>query len=83
MDFHKILHYGQKVNRRGNKLRTKLCRLVMRVYYNCDIDFSAQIDESVKIGAGAVVLEDVPDYCTAVGVPARIIKREVINANGG
>ena len=26
-----------------------------------------------KVGAGAVVLEDVPPYATAVGVPARII----------
>ncbi|MCB9294294.1 MAG: acetyltransferase [Lewinellaceae bacterium] len=26
------------------------------------------------IGAGAVVLEDIPDGCTAVGVPARVVK---------
>lgn len=29
-----------------------------------------------KIGAGAVVLTDVPPYATAVGVPARIIRRD-------
>ena len=27
-----------------------------------------------KIGAGSVILEDIPDYCTVVGVPAKIIK---------
>jgi serine O-acetyltransferase len=27
-----------------------------------------------KVGANAVVLKDVPDYATAVGIPARIIK---------
>ncbi|HGF7569603.1 MAG: serine acetyltransferase [Enterococcus hirae] len=31
------------------------------------------IGDNVKIGANAVVLEDIPDNCTAVGVPARII----------
>lgn len=31
------------------------------------------IGNNVKIGANAVVLKDIPDNCTAVGVPARII----------
>jgi acetyltransferase EpsM len=29
-----------------------------------------------KIGAGATVLEDIPSYSTAVGVPAKVIKKE-------
>lgn len=33
-----------------------------------------KIGDNVNIGANAVVLEDIPDNCTAVGVPARIIK---------
>lgn len=33
------------------------------------------IGNNVKIGANAVVMQDVPDNCVAVGVPARIIKR--------
>lgn len=32
-----------------------------------------KIGNNVKIGANAVVIHDVPDNCTAVGVPARII----------
>ena len=58
MNFHKIFHYGQKANRNGNKLIVKLCKFIMRVYYNCDIDFSAQIDESVWLchnGFGIVI----------------------------
>ncbi len=35
-----------------------------------------KIGNDVKIGANAVVLKDVPDSVTAVGVPARIIKKE-------
>ena len=34
------------------------------------------IGNNVKVGANAVVLCDIPDCCTVVGVPAQIIKRE-------
>lgn len=35
-----------------------------------------KIGERVMVGAGAVVIRNLPDGCTAVGVPARIIKKE-------
>jgi len=34
-----------------------------------------KIGEDVIIGAGAAVIDDIPDNVTAVGVPARVIKR--------
>ena len=37
---------------------------------------SFTICENSKIGAGSVVLEEVPPNCTVVGVPGRIVKRE-------
>ncbi|MDD3277923.1 MAG: serine O-acetyltransferase [Lachnospiraceae bacterium] len=37
---------------------------------------SFTIGENSKIGAGSVVLEEVPANCTVVGVPGRIVKRE-------
>ena len=36
---------------------------------------SFTIGDNVKIGAGSVVLESVPDNCTVVGVPGRVVKR--------
>ncbi len=36
---------------------------------------SLKIGDNVKIGAGSVVLRDVPDNCTVVGVPGKVVKR--------
>lgn len=33
------------------------------------------IGENVKVGANSVVIKDVPADCTAVGIPARVLKR--------
>lgn len=37
---------------------------------------SFTIGENSKIGAGAVVLKEIPPNCTVVGVPGRIVKRD-------
>lgn len=36
---------------------------------------SLTIGDNVKIGAGSVVLRDVPDDCTVVGVPGKVVKQ--------
>jgi len=35
---------------------------------------SIKIGDHVKIGAGSVVVKPVPDHCTVVGIPGRIVK---------
>ena len=32
------------------------------------------IGNYVRIGANAVVIHDIPDNCTAVGIPAKVVK---------
>ncbi|MDE7061680.1 MAG: serine O-acetyltransferase, partial [Lachnospiraceae bacterium] len=34
------------------------------------------VGENSKIGAGSVVIEEVPPNCTVVGVPGRIVRRD-------
>ena len=36
-----------------------------------------KVGNNVRIAAGAVVLDEVPDNCTAVGVPARVVKKGI------
>jgi acetyltransferase-like isoleucine patch superfamily enzyme len=35
----------------------------------------ARIGRNVVVGAGSVVTDELPDYCVAVGAPARVVKR--------
>jgi len=35
-----------------------------------------QVEDNARIGANAVVTGDVPAFCTAVGIPARLIERK-------
>ena len=42
-----------------------------------------KIGNNVKIAANAVVLEEIPDNCTAAGVPARIVKNRGVRVKKG
>lgn len=46
------------------------------IYANAVIFGGIRIGSNVKIGAGAIVNRDVPDNCTVVGNPMRILRRE-------
>jgi len=41
-----------------------------------------RIGQSTMIGAGSVIISDIPNYCTAVGVPARVIKQKNKESRG-
>ena len=38
------------------------------------LDSCNYIGKHARIGAGAVVVKDIPDYAVAVGVPAKVVK---------
>ena len=40
-----------------------------------------KIGDNTKIAANAVVLDEIPDNCTAVGIPAKVVKREGVKVN--
>ena len=39
------------------------------------------IGDNTKIAANAVVLEEIPDSCTAVGIPAKVVKRQGVRVD--
>lgn len=59
----------------SGKRHPTLCDNVM-VSAGAKIIGSFTIGENSKIGAGSVVIEEVPPNCTVVGVPGRIVKRD-------
>ena len=55
------------------------CRVESRAFLGIGSTLApcVTIGEDAVIGAGAVVITDIPAHATAVGVPARIIKRQL------
>lgn len=41
-----------------------------------------RIGDNAKIAAGAVVLEEIPANATAVGIPARVVRRDGVRVTG-
>ncbi len=71
------LYHGVTLGGTGKetgKRHPTLCDNVM-VSAGAKVIGSFTIGENSKIGAGSVVLEEVPPNCTVVGVPGRIVKR--------
>ena len=36
----------------------------------------------MRVGAGSVVVEDVPEYSTVVGIPGRVVHQKIKDENG-
>lgn len=62
-----ILQHGEVEIGEGSWLGENVCVLGVKIGKHC------------VIGANSVVTKDIPDYCVAVGIPARIIKKYDFN----
>ncbi len=69
---------GGTGNERGHKRHPTICTGAM-LAAGAKILGDIKIGAYSRVGANAVVLKDVPDYATAVGIPARIIPGEQSN----
>lgn len=58
-----IIQRGEVVIGEGSWLGENVCVLGVKIGKNC------------VIGSNSVVTKDIPDYCVAVGIPAKVIKR--------
>ncbi len=66
---------GGTGNERGHKRHPSICTGAM-IASGAKVLGDIKVGSYSKIGANAVVLSDVPDYATAVGIPARIIQAD-------
>lgn len=56
--FQKLLVKGRKYTRCGNRIMSKMLKRFMRIYYQCDISFEADISDNVYFchgGFGTVI----------------------------
>ncbi len=61
----------------GRKIRGRYCPKIGKnclLGSGCCILGGINLGDNVKVGANAVVVRDVPNGCTVVGVPAKIVK---------
>ena len=66
---------GGTGNERGEKRHPTICTGAM-IAAGAKILGDIKVGMYAKVGANAVVLRDIPDFSTAVGMPARIIPNE-------
>ena len=67
---------GDSGNRNEQGYKNPVIGDNVTIYANAVVAGGIQIGDDVVIGAGSVVLKDVPDNCVVVGNPARIVKKD-------
>lgn len=70
-----VLYQGVTLGGTGNETGSATLGNGVTVGTGAKVLGNIRIGNNVKIGGNSVVVKDVPDNCTVVGVPGRIIKR--------
>ena len=78
MVFTNVINPRSAVNRKSEYAKTHVGKGAS-IGANATIVCGHDIGEYAFIGAGAVVTKNVPDNCTVVGVPAKIIKKNNVS----
>lgn len=71
----KILH-SVTIGGRGNSCGLPIIGDNVVIGAGACILGDVRIGDNIEVGAGAVVITDIPENCTAVGIPAKIMKKE-------
>lgn len=73
------VHIDQGVTIGGNATEFGVATIGNDVYIGAGAKILGpiRIGDHVVIGANAVVLEDLPSRCVAVGIPARVVRRDI------
>ncbi|WP_241901711.1 serine O-acetyltransferase [Vibrio cyclitrophicus] len=76
-------HIDQGVTIGGTSKKTNVPIIGNNVYIGAGAKVLGPITigNEVVIGANSVVVSDIPDNCLVVGVPAKIIKREIFKSD--
>jgi sugar O-acyltransferase (sialic acid O-acetyltransferase NeuD family) len=81
IDHHGVLEQGAQVDPGVVTASNVTLRECSHVHTGATIINRITIGADAIIGAGAVVIKDIPARCTAVGVPARVIKESVVTGS--
>ena len=77
--YNQVTNYPFKSNKIGDKRGITIGNDVW-IGMGATILNGVKIGNGVTVAAGAVVIEDIPDYCVVAGVPAVVVKRKCSEA---
>ena len=73
----RLYYLSRRLYLRGIPILPQLIYKFIRVVFACDVKYTEDIGNNARIGANAVVINDVAENTTVVGIPATPINKSV------